>query len=237
MMKTQLSLKSHTFLKDGAIFIADSHYSKKCETLYFLLLKIEKGEIKTNQIFLVGDIFHLLLDFKYLKTYNQKVIELIDRLSSKIEILYFEGNHDFCLDGIFNKNVKIFKELKKDNICINHGDIYISDKFYQIYVKIIRNKRFMKFVNVITFNFLNNWLFKILLNKKIRCDKMEEFQKLAKQKLKFYPNCDLIIEGHYHQDSFYKNYLNLPSLYCQKSFLQLKNGTFITISIENMINT
>ena len=63
MMKIQVSLKSPTFLKDGAIFIADSHYSKKNEDLYYLLLKLNSSP--PSQLFLVGDIFHLLLDFEY----------------------------------------------------------------------------------------------------------------------------------------------------------------------------
>ena len=228
-MNLQVFHKSPTFLKDSAIFIADSHYSLKNEDLYYLLLKIKNNKIKTTQIFLVGDIFHLLLDFKFLKTYNKKVIDLINELSITKEIYYFEGNHDFCLEGIFNKNVKIIKELNRDGICINHGDIYINDKFYKIYVKIIRNKFVMNLVNVITLNFLNNWIFKKLLNKNIRCDELKDFQKLALKKIDLYNDCNLIIEGHYHQNKFYKNYLNLPSLYCQKAFLSYKNGNFTTI--------
>jgi UDP-2,3-diacylglucosamine hydrolase len=80
-------------------------------------------------------------------------------------------------------------------------------------------------------------MFKKLLNKKIRCDKIDNFEELAKQKIDAYSGCQLIIEGHYHQDCFFENYINLPSLYCQKSFLQVKNGTFITIFMENIRNT
>jgi len=230
MMNLQQYLKSHIFLKDEAIFIADSHYSKQNEKLYTLLLKIKNNEIKTKQIFLVGDIFHLLLDFRYLIEYNKKVINLIDEIGLSKEVYYFEGNHDFCLNGIF-KNVKILKELKKDGICINHGDIYIKDKFYKFYTRFIRNKISMSIVNVITLNFINNWMFKKLINKKIKCEKMEYFEKLAQEKISFYQDCNLIIEGHYHQNKIYKNYINLPSLYCQNSFLYLKNGQFIEKSI------
>ena len=230
MMNLQQYLKSPTFLKDGAVFIADSHYSKQNQDLKKLLLKIKSNEIKTSQIFLVGDIFHLLLDFEYLKKYNQDVINIINELSLNKEIYYFEGNHDFCLEGIFDKNVKVLKELKKDGVCINHGDIYIKDKFYRFYTNFIRNKFIMNIVNIITFNFVNNWMFKKILSKKIRCDKMKVFKQMAEYKISQY-NCNLIIEGHYHQNRMYKNYINLPSLYCQKSFLQLKNKEFIEIFI------
>ena len=216
-------LKSPTFLKNGAVFIADSHYSKKNEDLYYLLLKLKNKNIP--QIFLVGDIFHLLLDFKYLREYNKKVIKLIDEIALNKEVYYFEGNHDFCLDSIFT-NVKVLKELNKDGICINHGDIYVNDKFYKFYTKFIRNKVTMNIVNIISLNFINNWMFKKILNKKIKCENFD-FISLAKQKLTFYKNCKLIIEGHYHQNKIYKNYINLPSLYCQKSYIQFTNNQFI----------
>ena len=90
MMNLQAYLKSHTFLKDSAIFIADSHYSHKHNDLKTLLLKIKNEEIKTSQIFLVGDIFHLLLPFKFLINYNKEIIDLINELSYTKEIYYLK---------------------------------------------------------------------------------------------------------------------------------------------------
>jgi len=219
----------HTFLKDGAIFIADAHYKKEDERLYYLLVELNSSP--PPQLFLVGDIFHLLLDFPYVIEYNKKVINLINELSKKTEVYYFEGNHDFCLDGIFEESVILLKDLKKDGICINHGDIYLDDKFYLFYSKIIRKKKFMKFINIITFNFINNWLFKLILSKKVKCEKMNSFEELAKMKVNLYKSCKLIVEGHYHQNKKYKNYINLPSLYCQNSYLIFQNGVFKEIKI------
>ena len=156
---------------------------------------------------------------------------MINEISTTKEVYYFEGNHDFCLDGVFSNNVKLLKELKKDGICINHGDIYIKDKFYRFYTNFIRNKFTMKIVNIITLNFINNWMFKKILSKQIKCEKMKNFIQLAEYKIAQYKKCNLIIEGHYHQNQIYKNYINLPSLYCQNSFLQLKNEEFIEKSI------
>jgi len=230
-MNLQQYLKSPTFLKEGAVFIADSHYSKQNQDLKKLLLKIKNEEIKTTQIFLVGDIFHLLLPFRFLIEYNKEIIDLINDLAKTKEIYYFEGNHDFCLDSVFDKNVNVLKELKKDGICINHGDIYIKDKFYKFYTKIIRNKIVMDFFNIVSLNFINSWVFKKILNKKVKCDFMKDFEKLAREKISLYPKCILIIEGHYHQNKTYKNYINLPSLYCKKSFFQLKNREFHEVFI------
>ena len=222
--------KLPTFLKDSAIFIADSPYSKQNETLYKLLLKIKNNEIKTSQIFLVGDIFHLLLPFDFLIKYNYKIITLINELAKTKEIYLFEGNHDFCLKGIFNQKVKILKEFHRDGVCINHGDIYTNDKIYKIYSKIIRKKVSLKILNYLSLNFVNNWLFKTILNKKIKCIKIKNFQNLAEYKISRY-NCKIVIEGHYHQNMIYKNYINLPSLFCQNSFLQLQNNEFVEVFI------
>jgi UDP-2,3-diacylglucosamine hydrolase len=220
----------HTFLKNGAVFIADSHYYHSNETLYTLLVEFEKTP--PSQLFLVGDIFQLLLDFPYLIEYNKKVIDLINSIAKKCEVYYFEGNHDFCLDGIFSKDVVLLKELKKNGICINHGDIYLNDKLYKFYTKIIRKKWFIKFINIASFNFINNWLFKKIITKNIRCDRMDSFEKLAKIKIKLYKNCKFIIEGHYHQNMIYNNYINLPSLYCQNSYLRYENKEFIEIKVK-----
>ena len=42
---------------------------------------------------------------------------------------------------------------------------------------------------------------------------------------------DIVIEGHYHQAKSYKienqEYINIPSLCCQKSFTRFKNKTFL----------
>jgi UDP-2,3-diacylglucosamine hydrolase len=230
MKKLQEYQKLHTFLKNGAVFIADAHYRYSDETLYNLLCDLNKTP--PSQLFLVGDIFQLLLDFPYLIEYNKKVINLINSLAKKTEVYYFEGNHDFCLEGVFSKDVILLKELNKNGICINHGDIYLEDKFYKFYVKIIRKKWIMKFINIVSFNFMNNWLFKKILSKNISCDKMDSFEKLAKMKINLYKNCRLIIEGHYHQNKRYKNYLNLPSLYCQNSYLMYKNKQFREIKVK-----
>ncbi|NPA55099.1 MAG: UDP-2,3-diacylglucosamine diphosphatase [Epsilonproteobacteria bacterium] len=225
-MKLQQYLLSHTFLRDGAIFIADSHYSHYNEDLYYLLLDIKNEKIITNQLFLVGDIFHLLLDFEYLISYNRKVIVLINEIAQKMDVYYFEGNHDFLLQKIFPQAI-VVRELNKKGVCINHGDIYVDDWLYTLYTRIIRHKSIMKLAHILSGNIINNWLFKALLKKPVKCEKMKHLNEFVKKKLSFYDKCDIIIEAHYHQNIILDNYVNLPSLYCQKSFLQLENGKFV----------
>ncbi|RUM72514.1 MAG: UDP-2,3-diacylglucosamine diphosphatase, partial [Sulfurovum sp.] len=47
-------------IKENALFIADSHYPHHGDAFLVLLQKLEKKEIHTSQLFLLGDNFDLL---------------------------------------------------------------------------------------------------------------------------------------------------------------------------------
>ena len=135
-------------IQNGAVLIADVHY-KKDDKKFLGLLKY----LNTNpppQVFLLGDIFHLLLPFDYLIDYNKEAISLINSLAKKSEVYYAIGNHDFWLDGIFEDVVigEVFIDKKK-SIFLTHGDLTERDFFYKIYLKIIRNKFLVKMLNIV----------------------------------------------------------------------------------------
>ena len=157
-------------VKNGAILIADVHYKKKDKE--FLNLLQQWINNPPSQLFLLGDIFHLLLPFDYLIEYNKEAISLINELSTKTQIFYTYGNHDFGIDYIF-PNV-VFSDAfldKKKSIFLTHGDLTSNDFFYSLYAKLIRNKFFLKTAHFLSFNFINNWLFNKILQKKICCKK------------------------------------------------------------------
>ena len=220
-------------LKNKAAVIADVHY-KKGDTDFLNLLK-KWIENPPSQIFFLGDIFHLLLPFKYLIQYNQEAIELMNTLSEKTEVYYAPGNHDFNIEKIF-PNI-VFAEAfldKKKSFFLIHGDLTDADMLYKIYVKIVRNYIFEKVLNLLSFNFINNWLFKKIMEKKINCNKIKNFAKKIKEKIKLIDiNYDIIMEGHYHQNEilyfFDKIYVNLPAFVCTKSYIliQLDNNPII----------
>lgn len=139
-------------LKDGAIFIADSHFKKGDGRLLKFISKIPKG----RQIVLMGDIFHLLIgSVESSVKENIELINLFKKLSKTNEIIYVEGNHDFGLDYVFKdsiesnlKNIRIFPyksqpiilKNKKNEVCIlAHGDIWISP-FYDFYRSFVSSK-------------------------------------------------------------------------------------------------
>jgi UDP-2,3-diacylglucosamine hydrolase len=89
-------------IEEGAIFIADSHYPHHGDGFLKILQKIDSGYISTPQIFLMGDIFDILFgNNQYVKRASQDAIDILKTISKKIDIYYFEGNHDFFLKDIF----------------------------------------------------------------------------------------------------------------------------------------
>jgi UDP-2,3-diacylglucosamine hydrolase len=197
-------------VKNGAVFITDVHHKKGNKKFLDLLTSFIKNP--PPQIFFLGDIFHLLLPFKFLYEYNKDAIKLINRLSEKTKLYYVYGNHDFCIDEFFPK--VIFADAfvdKKNSIYISHGDLDTESLVYRFYSFFIRKKFFLKFFNLISFNFINNYLFKKFLNKKIKCN-----YHLENVKIKKLFKC--IIIGHYHNFKKFKNIFILSSFYCSNKY-------------------
>lgn len=226
-------------VEQGAVFVADAHYPNHGDDFLKLLEKIEKGEIKTAQLFLVGDIFDLLFGYNdYIKKFSQDAIELLNRLSLKIDIFYIEGNHDFCLDKIF-PNIKVYPReiqpvqfsLNGRDVYISHGDRYCVGTFYNFYSLILRSRIFLKF-----FKFIDRFIIDYQmdrLSKKSICFEFKGFYKRLDRVLENYPKDALIIEGHYHQGEIYKNYISLPSLACSKSIGVLRG---VEVEFEKIKN-
>ena len=216
-------------IKSNSILIADVHYKKGDKEFLNLLQKWIDNP--PPQLFLLGDIFHLLLAFDYLIEYNKEVIELINKLSTKTQTFYTYGNHDFGIDYIF-PNV-VFSDAfldKKKSIFLTHGDLTGDDFFYKLYANTIRNNFLLKTINILSFNFINHWLFNKILKKQVCCKKVVNFSKIITGKKFFF---DIIIEGHYHQSKIFqindRIYISLSAFACTKSYflLQLDNNPII----------
>lgn len=219
-------------IQDGAIFIADAHYNKQRTILLDILTKINLNEINTKQLFLMGDMFDFLSgETDYFKNINSEIITLINDLSINMEIIYFEGNHDFNLEQIFPKinilsreeqPLEIIQENKE--ILLAHGDIFTSIS-YDIFSLILRNHYFLRFLNFLD---KNNWLAKQfeekLISKNI-CHEQKNFSQFIENRIELY-NTDLIIEGHFHQGYQDDKYINLPSLACDGRYMIYKDKKF-----------
>ena len=238
-------------IKNGAIFIADSHENENRESFWHFLCALKSSEIKTPQLFLMGDMFDFLAgECEFFVKFYERYVRAIDELGEKMEIYYFEGNHDFNLAPLF-KNVKTYpigaQPVKFASECgqsvlIAHGDIFLP--FVAKYaLRFLRVKIFLKTMNFFD-KFLNFRLSKRILNKlkrKILDYKIPNFKNLAEAKMRRYNafyEADVVIEGHYHQGKQYtigkQKYINIPSFACEQSYFVVEYGQNIKFARKSV---
>lgn len=202
-------------ISNDAIFIADSHTQHGRDSLILSLEKLLKSP--PSQIFLMGDISNILVgNLKSSLKSNEKLLNAIDSLSKKAQIIYFEGNHDFNLERILPNIIKIPRKNQpqlahfgNQTALIAHGDIFL-DKKYEIYIKILSAKITAKILNALdlaTFGRLYVLIEKKVQSKKIRLLSDEgAIHTLIKKRIQSYQNyilrhnlrVDFVIEGHFH---------------------------------------
>jgi len=208
-------------IKENAIFIADSHYPHYGDDFLTLLQKIDNKEIITQQLFLMGDNFDLLFGHNdYIQTFSSQAITLLQKLSTKIEIHYFEGNHDFCLSDIFT-NMSVYTRdeqpirfsLGDKKVAISHGDKYVTGFGYDLYCKVLRNKITLTLLKPFGKVIISHRMKK--LSQKQICQTFYGFEKRVEAILEHYTDVDLVIEGHFHQSKIVGKYISLPSQACQ----------------------
>ena len=222
-----------TQLKEHALFIADAHYPHHGDEFLKLLQNINNGNVKTPQLFLMGDVFDLLFGYNhYIQNFSKEAIKLIQTLSTKLEIIYLEGNHDFCLKKVF-PHVQVYSreqqpvhfKLKKENIYLSHGDKYETKFGFNCYSKVIRSQITLTLLRPFEKAIINHRMGK--LKAKTICGDFKEYAKCFDSIIQHYPKKSTIIEGHFHQALFYKNYISLPSLACQKKVAIVKEGKIV----------
>ncbi|WP_257396557.1 UDP-2,3-diacylglucosamine diphosphatase [Campylobacter lari] len=222
-------------IKENAIFIADAHENENRSGFWDFLQALKDKKIQTPQLFLMGDIFDLLIyEVKATHDFAKAYVDLLEELAGEIEIIYLEGNHDFNLAKFFKK-VKVVNIKQQPLPCefqdktlvkLAHGDIFLKP-FLQFFLKSLRNHYlliFLNFLNVVSKEKITR---KILKNqhKKQLIRKIPHFVTFMKERIKHY-DVKFIIEGHYHQDVFLEfesiKYLNLPTFAYKESFFIVK---------------
>jgi len=235
-------------IQEGAYFISDAHYNSNRECFLYLLEELDCAEETAPQIFLMGDMFDLLVgEVKQTHIFNEKVIKHLKSLSKKSEVYYFEGNHDFNLSLIF-QDMQIFKmanqpveaKFEDKTLLLSHGDYKVGGS-YQTYSNVIRNSRLLKILNVID-RVVGGFITTFIIKKhreKLICKKFEKFREYLERKLHFL--ADIHIEGHYHQDREFEfgkiRYINLPAFACNQSYVVVnshdRNNLFSKVSFKD----
>lgn len=222
-----------TEIKENALFIADSHYPHHGDAFLQLLQKLENEEVKTSQLFLMGDNFDLLFGYNdYIQTFSYEAIALLKKLSKKLEIHYFEGNHDFCLNALF-PDIKVYSReqqpvmftLGEKKVAISHGDKYATGFGYDLYSKILRNKTMLTLLKPFEKTIINNRMKK--LSQKHICRDFHDFETRVEKILSHYIHADMVIEGHFHQSRVIGKYISLPSQACQGKVAVIEEGQMV----------
>jgi UDP-2,3-diacylglucosamine hydrolase len=188
---------------------------------------------------ILGDMFDLLMPLSpYTVEVNAKPIELLKHISNKIEVVYFEGNHDFFISHVL-KNAVVFEfeaqpalfDINGKKALIMHGDKY-GTLGYILYTKLLRNKLFYRFMRLVSFDFIYPFIIKPIMrglkNKKL-CRDFDDFEGFCRRKVEMLLQkyeFDILIEGHFHQGKHFAfdavKYYNIQSFACNKSFFQVE---------------
>ncbi|WP_323818269.1 UDP-2,3-diacylglucosamine diphosphatase [Campylobacter upsaliensis] len=226
-------------LKEGAFFVADAHENEDRKGFWDFLKALENDEIQAPQLFLMGDIFDLLVwEVSASHSFAMPYIVLLEKLCEKMEIYYLEGNHDFNLSRFFQK-VRVIplqnqplilhtSKGKDEKFFLAHGDIFLNP-ILQFLLKSLRNRFLLRFLNVLNFLTFSSISKQILARQKKKnlFYKIENFKILAyKRYEKYQAKGAWVIEGHYHQNLFLREervkYFNLPSFAYERSFFVVK---------------
>jgi len=133
-------------LHEGAILIADVHFAPYRRAFLDFVSALEKGDIQTTQLILMGDIFDVLVaQLTRSVEQHREPIARLNRLAQSIEILYFEGNHDFRLATLF-PSIRVLPlqaqplivNAKGYKIALAHGD-WSEPLGYQLFTRILRS--------------------------------------------------------------------------------------------------
>jgi len=224
-------------IKEGAFLISDAHYSVSRPQLLDFLKAIDSKKLKPNQLIFMGDIFDTLFGaIKRTYTINQEAIDLINKISKEIEVIYLEGNHDFNLKSIF-ENTKVFTiqkqpvefSLENKKLYLAHGD-FVGTTTYKIYTTLIRSKIMLFLLSMINAIF-NNYILRNLdeyLSKKKDCTTIKNFENIIKDRLENKYECDYFVEGHFHQNKHMKfegfEYFNLAAFACNQRYFIVKSS-------------
>ncbi len=232
-------------LREGAFILCDAHYSQQRPLFLNLLKAIHTKKLLPTQLILVGDIFDTLFGgVPYTHERNREAIEMICKISLRLEVIYLEGNHDFNLCKIFPdvkvfgiKNQPLLLKYKSKRVLMAHGDID-NTLFYKIYTSVVRASPVVYFLNILDL-ISRHFIIKSLdeyLSRKDDCREFLSFEEFIKERLSDRYSCDYFIEGHFHQNKTieYRNfrYINLGAFACNQRYFIVKSLKDVELLIE-----
>ncbi|HJV67282.1 MAG TPA: UDP-2,3-diacylglucosamine diphosphatase [Geomonas sp.] len=228
------------------IFIADAHLRSPEDTNYRTLLRfLEELPRDTETVYLLGDVFEFWIgDPAPLYSHYRDIIECLKRLRERgVGIVYFEGNHDFHLDGFFSKHLqaKVYKagavvEIGGEKVYLCHGDqINREDYRYRAFRFVFHSPvvkalipLFSRRLAARTASTLSRRSSRKHEARRKRWDYRVILDSFARGR--FAAGCDVVITGHYHLPIFKRQdghlFISLGDWITQYSYAQWLDGEF-----------
>ncbi len=183
-----------------SICISDLHLgSDVCEhkRLEYFLYLLADGGIKTKELILNGDVFDHS-DFKKFKRKDWNIVDLLNKITKKLKIIWIKGNHDSPWDKV--KNLINAQE--------KYADYYINDKSMMFihgdrFDTFLNNNHFLEYVGDKIYNFLQKidsshniarWVKKLSKT----CLKIRDIVRMRATEFAEKYNCTKVICGHTH---------------------------------------
>jgi len=197
-----------------SIFIADAHLRHPDDDNYQLLLHFLseiRGKAKT--LFILGDLFEFWIGYneKNFPHYLPLLDSLVKLTKSGVEIVYFEGNHDFHLGKFFSETLRAtiytnpaIVEIDGKKVYVCHGDqINSRDYGYRLFRFLLHNSATKALFPLIP----TALVFRIAQNLSSRSKKHHQKRNIKKDYNRllghfadgqFRIGCDAVVTAHFH---------------------------------------
>jgi len=196
------------------VFIADAHLRNPEDENYRKILLFLAGLRGTTEtLFILGDLFEFWIGYRRVPfTHYFPVLEQLRQIAeSGIDIVYFEGNHDFHMGPFFKETLKatVYRgpaviNLDGKRVYLCHGDqINSRDIGYRLLRFVMHNPLSGALVPIIPAGAVSSLAVRmssaskqIRQVRKTRWDSLTILRQFAVAR--FNEGCDIVITGHFH---------------------------------------
>lgn len=220
-------------LLPGAIIVTDAHVNPERREFLSFLRAIEEKRLDPPQLLLLGDMFDILIGaLPQTVAWHREAIERINRISQRIPLYYFEGNHDYLLKELFPDATvlslyeqPLFFTCGGKQVAVSHGDRYAPPGYHRFH-KLLRCAPLLRFLDWFTLNRWHGLIPSALARRYVKkeiCKPFDKLEAIARKRVgTHYREADLVVEGHFHQGKVFQidgvRYENPGSFACDRSF-------------------
>ncbi len=196
------------------VFISDAHLRSESDVNYRLLMDFLAGlPGNTDTLFILGDLFEFWIG--YPRVPFRHYLPMLEQLRSihekGVEIIYFEGNHDFHMGPFFEETLdaRVFRgpahlEIDGKQVYLCHGDqVNRLDHGYRLLRFILHNRltgAIIPLVPPIVAEFIAERMGRASREnhdgRRIKWDYRSILREFAAAR--FREGCDAVIVGHFH---------------------------------------